>query len=64
MRNKITALILCLLSYSMVHAQPQTDRERDGLKDLVQTVKVRPVPRQPPLPELQLEEAPLTRSSL
>ena len=41
MRSKTTALMLCLLSYSIVYAQAKTDRERDGLKGLVQTVKVR-----------------------
>lgn len=41
MGNKITALMLCLLSCSIIHAQLKTDRERAGLKGLVQTVKVR-----------------------
>ena len=43
MKEKITALMLCLLSYSIIHAQTKTDRERHGLKGLVQTVKVRQI---------------------
>ena len=35
--------MLCLLSYSIVPAQGKTDRERDGLKGLVQTIKVRQI---------------------
>ena len=41
MRNSIALLMLCLLSATVIHAQVKTDRERDGLKGLVQTVKVR-----------------------
>jgi hypothetical protein len=40
MKKIVILLMLCLLSVSIVHAQVKTARERDGLKGLVQTVKV------------------------
>lgn len=43
MRKLITLSVFCLLSHAIVHAQVKTDRERDGLKGLVQTVKVRQI---------------------
>ena len=41
MKNLAALLMLCLLPSTIAHAQAKTDRERDGLKGLVQTVKVR-----------------------
>jgi hypothetical protein len=41
MRNLVAVSMLCLLLPVTIHAQAKTDRERDGLKGSVQSVKVR-----------------------